>query len=81
VKFVDRFPNAFPFQEVLEALFRNVEDAPCACCGTPTPFLDYTFEPRAKPICSEKCLIGITERKAGVPLGKPDDYRQIESGE
>ncbi len=77
MNFVERFPDAFPFQEVLEGLIKNVEDANCSRCGCPTPYLDYTFRPRAEPICSEDCLIALAEDRAGKPLGKPDDYRML----
>lgn len=78
VKFTERFPEAFPCQEVLDLLYRSADEAPCGCCGDLTPFLDYTFHPRAVPICSEECLLALAERKAGQPLGKVADYRPIE---
>jgi hypothetical protein len=79
VKFVQRFPNAFPFQEVLDGLIKNIEDANCHRCGFPTPFLDYTFQPHAQPICSEDCLIALAERQTGKQLGSAEDYRMIEA--
>lgn len=72
-----RFPDAHILQEVLDLLFKAAEPGHCACCGATTFFLDYTYQPRAKPVCSEECLIKLVEQSHGKAMGKLEEYRRL----
>lgn len=57
VKFSDKYPDAYLFQEPMQGIFVVPDYYPCVECGAPTRYLDFQTGKSVEgvAICSEEC--------------------------
>ncbi len=71
MSYAARFPDARPFQEVVERLYRMLNPGKCVVCHTVTYFLDYSLPDRPRFFCGTGCYVQATRPLFVNKLVKP----------
>lgn len=52
MKYADKYPDMKDIHDERDLIIKGTSDKPCFNCGTPTPYIEISFEAH---MCSEEC--------------------------